>query len=394
MKRTTLATILLLAPFIFTFAFALDVYLPSIPTIRVYFGVSPFLMQLTVSIFLLITGIGQVLFGPISDQHGRRWIIISGVVIFLLGSLLAIISPNIYVFIAARAIEGLGACCMMVATFAVVRDLYSGDDTAKIYSFLNSTIALSPLIAPTIGGYLAKWYGWRAGFVFLSLMAVLIAVVALIKLDETLPKERRVKMSRNLFCNYLTVLKHKQFLMYTFCASAGFACFLTFFSVSSYIIIKLLGVAEQHFGFYFAFIGLIFFISSLIAGALAKKVGTYQTVLLGTALVVLAGCVMLLWYYFAGLSMLGFMGPMMIMGLGGAMLMGAGAGGAIEPFPQMAGAASAVFGGCQFVFAFIVSTLVLEWKVTSTIPLGLTMLVLGVLSLLWCLYFYKCRRNF
>lgn len=84
-----------------------------------------------------------------------------------------------------------------------------------------------------------------------------------------------------------------------------------------------------------------------------------------------------------------FMGPMMIMSLGGAFLMGAGAGGAIEPFPTMAGAASAVFGFCEFIFAFIVSTFVLEWKVTSTIPLSITMLVLGVLSFSFCIVFYK-----
>ena len=349
MSRKTLPTVLLLAPFIFTFAFGLDVYLPSIPSIHSYFHASPFLVQLTISLFLLITGVGQLLVGPLSDHFGRRWIVIGGTLMFMLGSLLAIVSPNISVFILARCLEGVGACSMMVATFAIVRDLYAGDEAAKIYSFLNSAIALSPLIAPIIGGYLAKWYGWRSGFAFLAAMALLIAINSFFKLKETLAPTNRVKVSKDIFVNYLIVLKSRQFKMYAFCASAGFACFLTFFSVSSYIIISLLGVPKQHFGFYFALIGVVFFCGSMFSGFCAKQIGAYKTVFFGTMLVVLAGLVMLSWYLIFGLSILGFMGPMVFMGIGGAMLMGAGAGGAIEPFPQMAGAASAVFGFCQFV---------------------------------------------
>lgn len=389
MQKKLLSTVLLLAPFIFTFAFALDVYVPSIPAIHIYFDTKPVIVQLTISLFLLMTGVGQLFIGPLSDNFGRRWIIIGGTLIFLVGSIIAALSPNIETLIFARAIQGLGSCSMMVATFAVVRDLYSGDDCARIYSFLNSTISLSPLIAPLIGGYLALWFGWRSAFVFLALMAVLISILGLTKIKETLLPENRVKLSRKLFTNYFIIIKDRKFQMFTFCASAGFACFLTFFSVSSYIIINLLGVPKQHFGFYFATIGISFFFSSLLSAYAAKRIGTYKTVLLGTIFVIIAGLVMLLSYLFYGLSMLEFMGPMLIMSIGGAFLMGAGAGGAIEPFPGMAGAASAVFGACEFVFAFIVSTFVLEWKVTSTIPLSLTLIILGVLAFTSSMAFYK-----
>ena len=387
--RKVVPAVLLLAPFILGFAIALDIYVPSIPEIHRYFSASPAVVQLTVSLFLLMTGIGQLIVGPLSDHYGRRVIIISGAMIYFLSSIAAAMSPNITFLIIARLVQGFGACSMMVVCFAIVRDLFEGDECARIYSYLNSTIALSPLLAPSIGGYLALYYGWRASFIFISVFAFLIVLLAIFKVKESLLCEKRVKLSQDLFVNYRHIFKSNTFKMYVFCASAGFGGFLTFFSVSPYIIIDLLHIPEQHFGIYFAGIGLVFFIGSLISGYLAKKIGTYKTALLGTIFMVLAGVVMLLWHLFFGLSIAGFIWPMMIMGVGGAFLMGAGAGGAIEPFPEMAGAASALFGSCQFVFAFFTSTIALEWRVTSTVPLAFTLIGLGAVACVLCLMCYK-----
>lgn len=391
--KNSLLTVLLLAPFILGFALALDIYVPSIPEMRVYFSASPATVQLTVSLFILTTGLGQLIVGPLSDCYGRRKIIITATIIYLIGSVISTLSPSMEILILARMAQGLGACGMMVTCFAIVRDIFSGDECAKIYSFLNSTIALSPLLAPSIGGYLALYFGWRSTFAFLTLIAFLIALLAVSKVKESLPQANRVKLSKDFLVNYQLILQSKTFGMYTLCASAGFAGFLTFFSMSPYIIIDLLGIPEQHFGIYFAAIGLIFFIGSIVCGSIVKNIGTYKTTLLGTVLMTLAGLVMLLWHIFFGLSIFGFMGPMMIMGFGGAFLMGAGAGGAIEPFPTMAGAASALFGSCQFVFGFIVSSIVLKWQVTSTLPLALTMIVLGTLVLIFCATCYQGKRS-
>ena len=389
-KNRVLPTVLLLAPFILGFAMALDLYVPSIPEMHAYFSTSPLAVQLTVSLFLLTTGIGQLVVGPFADHYGRRTIVLAGTIIYLLSSVFSALSPTIEILILSRVLQGIGACSMMVACFAIVRDLFEGNECARIYSFLNSTIALSPLVAPSIGGYLALYYSWRASFVFLAVIAFLIMALAFFKLKESLPKEERVTLSKDFLFNYKHVFKSKQFKMYTLCAGSGFAGFLTFFSVSPYIIIELLHVPKQHFGVYFASIGLVCFIGSLLSGQLAKKIGTYKTAVLGAILMAAAGVVMSLWYWLFGLCIAGFMWPMMVMGVGGAFLMGAGAGGAIEPFPEMAGVASALFGCCQFVFAFLISTLVLEWQVASTIPLALTLIILGLLSLIFAL---SCRER-
>ncbi|TNF68638.1 MAG: Bcr/CflA family efflux MFS transporter [Gammaproteobacteria bacterium] len=392
-SRSVVMVILIIAPQIFSFAFALDIYVPSIPIIKEYFNASQISVQLTVSLFLLMTGLGQLFMGPLSDQIGRRKIVLTSIIIFIIGSIICTVANNIEVLIIGRIVQAFGACGMMVSAFAMVRDLFDGDDCAKIYSFLNSTIALSPLVAPVIGGYLEVWINWRASFAVLAILSCLILASALLNINETLPSERRNKISRGLLKQYVTVLKSRTFLIYTFCAAAGFAGFLTFFSSSSYIIISLLKIPVDHFGFYFAAIGIVFFIGSFISGYCAKRFRTYTTVAIGAVLMAISGLVMLYWYYSFGLTIWGFMGPMMIMGIGGAMLMGGGAGGAIEPFGEMAGTASAVFGSFEFVFAFIVSTVVLEWKVESTIPLAITLLVFGLIAVILCLFNQKVMRR-
>lgn len=387
--RSVLGVILILAPQIFAFALALDIYVPTIPLIKQDFAIDQAVMQLTVSLFILITGLGQLVFGPISDQVGRRKVLLISIAFFILGSVLCVGSYNISLLIVARIVQALGACGMMVSAFAIVRDLFSGDDCAKIYSFLNSTIALSPLLAPLAGGYLAYWFNWRASFALLVIIGAVIFFSAKININETLTPENRRNLKKELFMDYWHVLKSRHFLIYSLCASIAFAGFLTFFSSSSYIIINLLGVPEQHFGFYFAAIGIIFFIGSLISGYSVKHIGTYKAVLLGTFLMTLSGLVMLFWYWYFGLSIFAFMGPMMIMGIGGAFIMGGGAGGAISPFPEMAGTASALFGSMEFVLAFIVSQIVMEWQVKSTIPLGYTLTVLGGIAFIAISLSYK-----
>lgn len=391
-SRSQLGIISILAPQIFGFALALDIYVPSIPTIQHTFATSQFIIQLTVSLFMLMTGVGQLILGPIADQIGRRKVVLISISIFLAGTILCALAPTISLLIIARVVQAIGACGMMVSAFATVRDLFAGDECAKIYSFLNSTIALSPLLAPIVGGYLQHWINWRASFVFLALISILVLISAVFNINETLKPENRRAIKKELFVDYWKIFKTPTFLIYTFCASAAFAAFLSFFSSSPYIIIDLLKVPAQHFGFYFGAIGIVFFIGSLISGVCANHFGTFRTVLLGAILLTLSGLTMLLWYKFFGLSVYAFMGPMMFTGIGGAMLMGGGAGGAIEPFPGMAGTASALFGSIEFIFAFFVSQIVMTWKINSTLPLSYTLLTLGFLAFI-VLTITACRPS-
>lgn len=383
MKHLNFYSVLfILSPLVFTFAFALDIYIPAVPDMPKIFHTSQATVQLTLSMFMLICGFGQLFVGPLSDQYGRRKITLISIAIFTLGSLLCVLSPSIGFLIFARSVQALGACGMMVTAFAIVRDLFEGKENFKAFSYLNGSIAISPLLAPLIGGYLIYWFNWQASFVFLTIFGIFTFLLIYKKVTETRPPEHKIVMDRQLFKRYLTILQNVNFRSYVSCASSGMAIFFTFFSSSSIILIKLLDVPIQYFGYYFALIGIVFFLGSLLSAYLTSHIGLYKSVFLGSILLIGGGVWMLGWELIHGLTIWGFMVPMMLTGLGGAIFVGGGAAGSLEHFKEMAGTASALLGASQFVFAFFVGTLVLLIPVTSTRNLSLTILVLGAFCLI------------
>lgn len=375
-------TVLLLAPFVFSFAFAMDVYIPAVPLMKDYFHTSQGNIQLTLSLFMFVIGIGQLIMGPLSDQFGRWRVIIISVIFFGLGSLLCALATSLAMLFVGRIIEAIGGCGMMVAAFAMVRDRFSGNEAAKVYSFLNCGIAMSPLFAPIIGSYLLAWFNWRAEFIFLTAMAVLVVFLGCFKIKETLAPAKRVPMDLMLFKRYWQIFTDRTFMAYTISTSAGLTMFFIFFSSSPYIVIKLLHAPAQQFGFYFFTVGLTFFIGSLISGKIVEKIGAFSTCLLGCSLMLVAGASMLGWYMVDGLSPAQFILPCMLAGLAGAFMMGAGVGGAMEPFAATAGSAAALIGFLEFFISGAVGSYVMTWPVISTTPLAITMLLTGTIALL------------
>ena len=350
-----------------------------------YFHTVPVVIQLTVSLFVLTTGIGQLFLGPYSDQVGRRKIVLTAICLFLVGSLVCALANNIWIVILGRIIQAIGACGMMVTAFAIVRDIFEGDNLTKTYSYLNSMIALSPLFAPMIGGYLDVHFGWRAVFYALAIIAACTLVLAIVCVSETHPSHKRTEFTTEVIHSYKDIICNKQFQTFVFCGAAGMTCFFTFFSMSSYIIIDLLKIPEIKFGFYFGVIGIMELIGGLISANLASRIGTYKTVVTGVILMLIAGSSMLIWDQILGLNIYGFITPMIAMAIGGSIVISGGAGGAMEPFKEQAGAASAMFGAIEFITAFIISTLIMLRAVHSAAPLGILITTVSILSLFLCL---------
>jgi DHA1 family bicyclomycin/chloramphenicol resistance-like MFS transporter len=379
--------IALLAPLVFSFAIGQDIFIPVVPKMMDVLHASQSSVQLTLSLFMSAVGFGQLISGPLSDQFGRRRIILWGLFLYIVASLLCAFATTLPLLIAARVLEGFGACGMMVGAFAVVRDLYSGNESARLYSYLNGAIAVSPLLAPLMGGLLDTWFGWRAPFVALGVIGLITAIPTWFLLSETQPPQYRVKADFSIIKRYARIISNKQFFCFAFAASSSLASFFVFFSVSPYVLMTLLHVPEVNFGFYFALVGTVFFIMSLISAKLCLRWGIFPVVILGTSLIAFSGIVGFLWYTFFGLSVVGFVIPACIASSGGACLMGSGAGGALEPFGEIAGSASAVLGAFEFLLSTITGSIVMSWNIQSDLPFAIGNLCLGLtaltLILLW-----------
>lgn len=374
--------VLILTPFVFSFAFGLDIYIPIVPQMSEIFQTTPSLVQLTLSLFLLITGIGQLFIGPLSDQFGRKKVFYISSFFYAFGSLICALSGHISWLILGRVISAFGACGMLVNSFALIRDLYEGNKNAKIYSFLNGAIGISPTFAPMIGGHLYLYFGWQSVFIFLMLIGLFAIFVSKFWIKETLLENSRVKIDQHVIRRYLNILSNKQFLIYALIAGCAESIFFCFFSVSPFIIIDLHGVQTHEFGYYFALFGLVIAFGGLIGGKLSERIGVKKTISVGILLMFLGGIVMLSSHYIHGLSLAGFLIPMSISCTGAMFLVGATASLALEPFASIAGTASAAFGAFEFGVASLIGTLLMLFPLTSSVPYAIFIIVLSFLSYL------------
>lgn len=373
--------ILLLTPFVFGFAFGLDIYIPIVPEMSAIFSTSPALIQLTLSLFLFVTGLGQLLIGPLSDQIGRKKILYAASSCYIFGCIGCAFSSDITELIISRVITSVGACGMLVTSFAIVRDLYANDESAKVYSFLNGAIGISPTFAPILGGYLAVYLGWQSIFFFLAFIGFISLFMTKHYIKETLEENKRVKIDKAVFERYWQVFSNRQLLTYAMISGSAEAVFFCFFSISPFIIIDFLGVPTEQFGFYFAVFGTVMALGGLLSGKLIDKIGVQPTIGLGIALMLIGGITMLTWHFITSLTLSGFLIPMAISCTGAMFLVGGSASAALNPFGSMAGTASAAFGSLEFGLSSLIGSLLMLFPVTSTVPYSIVIMTMAIFSL-------------
>lgn len=389
MNYTIRNTVWVLAPMVMALALAMDIYVPAVPRLAELFNVSAAEMQLTLNLFMLTSGIMQLIIGPLSDQFGRRSISFMSIFLYAIGSLCCALSFNAPELVLSRVIQAAGAVGMMVTGFAMVRDRFQGTASAKTYSYLNGIIAFSPMFAPFVGSYLTVYFGWRTTFLALLIVALWAFLSIYFAIPESLAKENRKRMSLQLLTDYKNIFLNPIFLLYTFATAIGLSYLFLFCSISPYIIIRLLHIPELHYGYYFAFMGISFFVGSLLSGYFVGNLGLYRTVMLGFLLSLLGGLVMTVWFFISGLSINNFIWPMLLIGIGGTFGLGAGSGGLMEPFGHQAGTASALSGAIRFLFSAVIGALTITRTVSSTLPLAVSAVCLSLIGLMLFMMYKK-----
>jgi DHA1 family bicyclomycin/chloramphenicol resistance-like MFS transporter len=244
-----LAIIVALSPF------AIDTYLPAIPTMAKYFNVDIHLIELSIPIYLIGFALGQITGGPISDNYGRRWIGIIGLSLFFLASLSIIFITNIPQLWLFRFIQAFGGGFGLVICSAVVRDLYDGKDAAKIFTLIGLIMMIAPLIAPTVGSLLLQYFSWRAIFILLAVYSIIQVFVILIWVPET-KKLRKVAGYEHLSLkqvlgNYWSIISHKNAMAYLLCSSFVAASLFAFLTEISFLYIEYFAVSEEKFAWLF-----------------------------------------------------------------------------------------------------------------------------------------------
>jgi len=256
---------------------SIDMYLPAFPEIAKSLHSSVASVMLSLSSFFIGISVGQLIYGPLLERFGRKKPLYFGLIIYAFASIACAATLTVYALIIFRLFQALGGCVGMVAARAMVRDLFAVEKNAKVFSTLMLVVAVSPIIAPTLGGYITSLFGWR--YIFGVLIAVIIVILTGVYF--LLPESKQPNPDFSLkpvsiFKNYAAIIKHPQFSMYAFTGAVAYAGLYAYISGSPYVFMILFKVSEQHYGWIFTIIAAGLITASQCNNILLKKYNSEQ----------------------------------------------------------------------------------------------------------------------
>jgi DHA1 family bicyclomycin/chloramphenicol resistance-like MFS transporter len=338
-------------------AVTIDLYLPTLPVIARDFVVSPATVQLTFSAFFIGMALGQLVYGPVSDRVGRRPAILTGCLVYVIASLACAFAPSVDWLIAGRFAQALGCCAGMVVARAVVRDRYDHRDSARIFSLLTLVLAVAPLVAPTVGGWLANSISWRAVFVALALIGAAIGAAVLFRLDESRSDATAAKArGESMIGAYWDLLRSRRLLGYTLVSACNGATLFSYIATAPDLVIDIWGFSQAQFGLIFAGIAVGVIGSSQVNRRLLLThspdrilgVASLAAIGFGVALLALALAGASHWFILAGLFA--------VLTSNGFIAANALAG-ALNVDPLRAGTTSGLFGAANFALGAAASAI-------------------------------------
>lgn len=332
-----------------------DLYLPALPSITEGFGASMAQAQLTLTALLLAFGLSQFIWGPLSDRFGRRPILLVGTSAYVLASVASTLAPTMDQLIVWRTVQGAAMGAAVMCARAIVRDLHTPVEGAHIMSKGQTGLGLIACLSGPIGGLLSDAFGWRITLLALSLFgAATLAVVAL-RFEETVrPQNRLALRPAALLRTWLGIARNPTFWAFSALSTATYAGLFTFLASSSFVFIKVLGLTRTQYGFVMFTMPLSYIGGTFLCRRLLPRFGVRRTV-------AIAG-----WFTLAGGTLMGVLAlaglhngwalmlPFYVYMLAHGVHQPCSQSGAVGPFPQAAGAASALNGFLMMLAAFVV----------------------------------------
>lgn len=339
--------------------FAIDMYLPALPSIGQSLGASMGAVQASLMAFFVALGIGQIIYGPVSDMVGRKAPLYFGLLLFAAGSVGCALAPDIHTLVVLRFVQGLGACAGMVIPRAVVRDLHTGHDAARLMSLLMLVFSVSPILAPLAGSFLIEAFGWRSVFWAVLVAAALGLVLLATSLPETRPAAERLGSSvGSALKAYGVLLRDRHYMGLVLIGAFGISSFFAYLANSSFVLIDHYGLTPRQYSLAFAANAASFIGISQFTGRLGRRFGLVPLVRAAVAGYA-AVMVLLLALQLGGVERLEVLIALLFVGYGFlGLVVPTTAVLALEEHGAIAGTASALMGTLQFMTGALVMAVV------------------------------------
>ncbi|AHD00355.1 multidrug effflux MFS transporter [Leisingera methylohalidivorans] len=322
-------------------ALGMNLHLPSLAGMADYYAVDYRVMQLSVALYLAGNAVVQIFVGPISDQMGRRPVILVSIALFLLATLGCIYAPTAEIFLLFRVAQTVVAATMVLSR-AAVRDMYDSNEAASMIGYVTMGMAIVPMIGPAIGGFLDQWMGWKANFWMLFLVGAATLAITFTDFGETAHKSGKTLAAQ--FREYPELLRSPRFWGYSLSSGLASGAFFAYLGGAPFVGTEVYGLSTAELGVYFAAPAVGYFAGNFISGRYSTRLGINRMVLWGC--VINGGGVLLsLLIAMAGAdTVYTFFGLMCFIGLGNGMAIPNATAGAISVRPHLAGTASGLSG--------------------------------------------------
>ena len=373
-------------------ALSMNVFLPSLPNMAAYFHTDYALMQLSVTLYLGLTGFLQLIIGPLSDRYGRRPVILAGTMIFLFASVGCLLATSVEVFLVFRMIQ-TGIAIGMVLSRAIVRDIVPANQAASMIGYVTMGMAVVPMVAPAIGGYLDDFFGWKANFSVLLLAGLIIGTIIWFDLGET-NRNKSASFTAQIK-DYPELLRSRRFWGYCLTAAFASGSFFAFLGGAPFIGTHVFKLPASGLGVYFGIVSIGYMAGNYISGRYSTTFGINKMMLYGTLVMLFGVCCSLVVLNLGFVHPMSFFGAMLFVGAGNGMTLPNSNAGLVSVRPRLAGSASGLGGAIQLLGGASLAALAgaILTPSSGAFPLLYLMISTSVAALLVIWYIMRVERQ-
>lgn len=392
LDRTTpphISTLILLAG---VSAMVMNMFLPSLPNMTAYFQTDYSVMQLSVALYLAVSALMQTVIGPISDNIGRRKVLMWGIGLFMLATLGCIYAPNAEIFLFFRMCQAVVAVAMVLSR-AVIRDLYDQNQSASMIGYVTMGMAVVPMISPGLGGLLDEALGWKSVFWFFFATGGIMLALVYFDLGETAQKSSKSLIGQ--FKEYPELLRSPRFWGYSLAAAFCSGSFFAYLGGAPFVGTEVFGMGPSELGFFFGAPAVGYFLGNFFSGRYATRFGVNKLVLWGCIANAAGTCVSLVIFMVGLGTPLSFFGMMTFVGLGNGLVIPNATAGMLSVRPHLAGTASGLGGAIMIGGGAALSALAgfLLTPETGAFPLLFIMFATGLCALAAIATVYRRERR-
>lgn len=354
--------------------FSIDMYLPGFPAIALDLKAPMSQVQFSLTAYLVGIAVGQLLYGPLLDRFGRKKPLYVGLAVYILASVGCAFTESIHALIFMRFLQALGGCAGIVSAQALVRDIFPVNKTAQAFSLITLVISVSPMIAPTVGGYVTAHFGWHYVFVILAVITLIILIASYF----FLPNGRKGDPSFSLkpkavASNFYSVLQNPQFIIYALTGGIASAAPFAYIAGSPNVFMNLYTLTEQQYGWVFALLAFAMIGSTQLNHFILKRFTSEQVIRFALFYQSITGILLVTGVYFGWFNVYTLIAMMFVFFAGQGITGPNATALSLAPFAKNAGSASALFGSWRLGAGGIISAVVSLFHNDTALPMVITM---------------------